>query len=139
MRTVVGFQPSQSARPPQTPAMTESRRERCRAIVFSSTPCYVGFAAAVLPLPGPYARTALSRSGASTASSRHDGSMAKIERRLPQNAPGEFYVDSSCIDCETCMIVAPETFDESATDQAFVHRQPEGPEEERRAYMALVS
>jgi ferredoxin len=28
--------------------------------------------------------------------------MPNLEDRLPQNAPGRFYVDSSCIDCDLC-------------------------------------
>ena len=65
--------------------------------------------------------------------------MASIGRRLPENVPGEFYVDDSCIDCETCMIVAPEVFAESERPQACVHRQPEGDDGRRRALMALVA
>ena len=33
--------------------------------------------------------------------------MARLANRLPDNVPGEFYVDSSCIDCDTCRQVAP--------------------------------
>ena len=28
--------------------------------------------------------------------------MAQINERLPQNAPCEFFVDESCIDCDAC-------------------------------------
>src|SRR5260221_14629289 len=65
--------------------------------------------------------------------------MAQIGRRLPENAPGEFYVDDSCIDCETCMIVAPEVFAESERDLAYVHRQPGSDALHHRAMMALVA
>lgn len=37
--------------------------------------------------------------------------MAALAKRLASNAPGEFYVDSSCIDCGTCRWVAPASFD----------------------------
>jgi len=64
--------------------------------------------------------------------------MAHPSRRLSHNALGDFYVDSSCIDCDTCRWMAPETFTERE-DQASVHHQPETEEAHRRALMALVS
>ncbi len=64
--------------------------------------------------------------------------MANRSKRLPHNAPGDFYVDSSCIDCDTCRWMAPETFADRE-DQASVHRQPGSEAERRRALMALVS
>jgi ferredoxin len=33
--------------------------------------------------------------------------MANILDRLPQNAPGRFYVDSTCTDCGLCPSTAP--------------------------------
>lgn len=65
--------------------------------------------------------------------------MARLSDRLPQNVPGEFYVDSTCIDCETCMIVAPGTFAESSDSMSYVHTQPGTPEATHRALMALVA
>lgn len=64
--------------------------------------------------------------------------MAKRSLRLPGNAPGDFYVDSTCIDCDTCRWMAPETFVEEA-EQSVVARQPQGEEELARAMTALVS
>jgi glyoxylase-like metal-dependent hydrolase (beta-lactamase superfamily II)/ferredoxin len=64
--------------------------------------------------------------------------MARYAERLRDNAPGEFYVDRSCIDCDTCRRVAPEVF-AAAESYSYVRRQPEGPEERRRALMALVA
>lgn len=65
--------------------------------------------------------------------------MAKLEDRLPDNAPGDFYVDGSCIDCDTCRQIAPAVFAQSAGEQSFVHHQPGGAEERRRASMALIA
>jgi glyoxylase-like metal-dependent hydrolase (beta-lactamase superfamily II)/ferredoxin len=66
--------------------------------------------------------------------------MAKLARRLPENAAGDFYVDDTCIDCDTCRMVAPAIFARSQTsERSFVTRQPEGVEERRRALMALVA
>ena len=66
--------------------------------------------------------------------------MARLEDRLPGNAPGDYFVDSSCIDCDTCRFVAPSVFTRSpAHDQSIVHLQPRTPEDRRRAAMALVA
>jgi glyoxylase-like metal-dependent hydrolase (beta-lactamase superfamily II)/ferredoxin len=64
--------------------------------------------------------------------------MAQVALRLPQNVSGDFFVDSSCIDCDACRQIAPETFAERY-DQSFVHRQPLTPEQDQRALMALVA
>jgi glyoxylase-like metal-dependent hydrolase (beta-lactamase superfamily II)/ferredoxin len=64
--------------------------------------------------------------------------MAQLQRRLPDNVPGDFYVDSTCIDCDTCRQVAPATFSASQ-DHSFVSRQPATEAERLRAAMALVA
>ncbi len=64
--------------------------------------------------------------------------MARQSNRLSENAPGEFFVDDSCIDCDTCRQIAPEVFG-SAAGTARVATQPSSPAAERRALMALVS
>jgi glyoxylase-like metal-dependent hydrolase (beta-lactamase superfamily II)/ferredoxin len=64
--------------------------------------------------------------------------MASLADRLPDNAPGDFYVDSTCIDCDTCRRIAPETF-EQGDGHSYVHAQPGGEAGRRRALMALVA
>jgi len=64
--------------------------------------------------------------------------MALVERRLPQNVPGEFFVDDTCIDCDACRQIAPETFHDHG-DQSSVYHQPNGATETKRALMALVA
>ncbi len=64
--------------------------------------------------------------------------MAKLSERLPDNVPGEFYVDRSCIDCDTCTRIAPGLF-AAAEDHSFVARQPAGEPERLRALMAQVA
>jgi glyoxylase-like metal-dependent hydrolase (beta-lactamase superfamily II)/ferredoxin len=64
--------------------------------------------------------------------------MARLAARIAENVPGEFYVDDSCIDCDTCRTLAPQVFGD-APGQACVAAQPTSPESERRALMALVS
>ncbi len=64
--------------------------------------------------------------------------MATPSRRRQQNVAGDLYVDDTCIDCDTCRWMAPETFDR-AGEQSRVSRQPQTPEEMQRALMALVA
>lgn len=63
--------------------------------------------------------------------------MADPARRHPENAPGAWFVDQSCIDCGMCRVVDPDTYDDGS-DQAIVARQP-GPDGALRAGMALLS
>lgn len=64
--------------------------------------------------------------------------MAVLARRLPANVAGEFFVDSTCIDCGTCRQVAPGSFAEGP-DASYVYRQPDDDAGVRRAAMALVA
>ena len=64
--------------------------------------------------------------------------VANLQQRLPENVPGDFFVDSTCIDCETCSELAPAIFRDHG-DQCSVHHQPETAEEIRLAMMALVA
>ncbi len=65
--------------------------------------------------------------------------MARLADRVAENAPGEFFVDDSCIACDTCRRIAPATFGGGEDDRSFVQRQPEGAAEARRALMAIVA
>jgi glyoxylase-like metal-dependent hydrolase (beta-lactamase superfamily II)/ferredoxin len=64
--------------------------------------------------------------------------MADLRKRLEGNAAGDFYVDSSCIDCDLCRQIAPGIF-RDAGNASIVHHQPAGAAECRRAEMALVT
>lgn len=64
--------------------------------------------------------------------------MARRADAHPDNTPGPFFVDRTCIDCGTCYQFAPATFSDGG-DHARVHCQPEAPEERLRAAMALVA
>jgi glyoxylase-like metal-dependent hydrolase (beta-lactamase superfamily II)/ferredoxin len=66
--------------------------------------------------------------------------MARLAQRVASNAAGDFYVDASCIDCETCRATAPSVFGRDARlGQSVVREQPRSADEERRALMALVA
>lgn len=64
--------------------------------------------------------------------------MANINRRRTENISGNFYVDSSCIDCDTCRWMAPEVFGQ-AGEQSAVYQQPTNDTAERRSLAALLS
>ncbi len=64
--------------------------------------------------------------------------MANLQQRLPENVAGDFFVDATCINCDTCSELAPSIFRDHG-DQCSVHHQPEGDVETRLAMMALVA
>ena len=45
--------------------------------------------------------------------------MANPRKRVPENVPGDFFVDSTCIDCDACRQIAPSVFGEAA-ETSFV-------------------
>ena len=64
--------------------------------------------------------------------------MANLQQRLPENVPGDFFVDSTCIDCDTCSQLAPAIFRDHG-EQCSVHHQPQTDNEPKIALMALVA
>jgi glyoxylase-like metal-dependent hydrolase (beta-lactamase superfamily II)/ferredoxin len=66
--------------------------------------------------------------------------MARRADRLAGNVEGEWFVDASCIDCDLCRQIAPETFARSDEEErSIVARQPAANGQRRRAAMALVA
>jgi glyoxylase-like metal-dependent hydrolase (beta-lactamase superfamily II)/ferredoxin len=64
--------------------------------------------------------------------------MADKNKRLASNVGNNFFVDSTCINCDTCRQLAPTTFIEQ-DDLSSVYRQPKHHEELHAAYQALVA
>lgn len=64
--------------------------------------------------------------------------MADIRKSVKGNAAGEFFVDTTCIDCDTCRQLAPATFGDDG-EHAFVRAQPVDATERRAALRALVA
>ncbi|MBD2292563.1 MBL fold metallo-hydrolase [Anabaena sphaerica FACHB-251] len=64
--------------------------------------------------------------------------MAKLSLRRPQNVNGDFYVDTTCIDCDTCRWMASEVFSRSG-EQSAVYHQPTNDTERLAALQALLS
>ncbi len=64
--------------------------------------------------------------------------MADTENKYAQNAPGPFYVDDQCIECDLCRETAPANFarwDDGG--HSYVYKQPDTPEEEALCREAL--
>ena len=64
--------------------------------------------------------------------------MANPKKRVPENVPGDFFVDSTCINCDTCRQIAPRVFSEAAST-SFVKAQPTAGADRRVALRALLS
>jgi glyoxylase-like metal-dependent hydrolase (beta-lactamase superfamily II)/ferredoxin len=65
--------------------------------------------------------------------------VARAERSVAGNAPGDLFVDDSCIACDTCRRFAPDVFGGGEDDPSFVRSQPFDAVSRRRALRALVS
>lgn len=64
--------------------------------------------------------------------------MADQTKRLDTNTAGNFYVDSTCINCDTCRQLAPGSFKETGEYSAVVN-QPEVEGQIHQAYQALLA
>lgn len=64
--------------------------------------------------------------------------MADRNNVPPENVPGRWYIDGSCIDCNLCVRSAPETFRRNDTEgRSFVWKQPATEAEEEKARGAM--
>lgn len=64
--------------------------------------------------------------------------MADAQKRLDSNVAGNFYVDATCINCDTCRQLAPAIFEEVG-DFSAVTQQPTAVGQLHQAYQALLS
>src|SRR6266540_828503 len=64
--------------------------------------------------------------------------MANPKERVPENVAGDFFVDSTCINCDACRQIAPAVFAE-ATETCFVKAQPVSSADRRNALQALLA
>lgn len=64
--------------------------------------------------------------------------MANSAKRVAENVPGDFFVDSTCIDCDACRQIAPAIFAEARTT-SYVKWQPESAIDRRQAVRALLA
>jgi ferredoxin len=64
--------------------------------------------------------------------------MAEKTQKVPENVPGRFYVDVTCIDCDLCRETAPANFIRQDEDgHSYVIRQPRDAAEEAACLAAL--
>jgi glyoxylase-like metal-dependent hydrolase (beta-lactamase superfamily II)/ferredoxin len=64
--------------------------------------------------------------------------MADRNKRLDSNVPGNFFVDATCINCDTCRQLGPGTFEEIGRYSAVSHQPVDGAEI-HQAYQALLA
>ncbi|MBY0528438.1 MAG: MBL fold metallo-hydrolase [Gemmataceae bacterium] len=64
--------------------------------------------------------------------------MANPKKRVSENVPGDFFVDSTCIDCDACRQIAPTVFGQAA-ETSCVHTQPASSVDRRNALQALLA
>jgi glyoxylase-like metal-dependent hydrolase (beta-lactamase superfamily II)/ferredoxin len=64
--------------------------------------------------------------------------MANPRKGVTENVPGDFFVDSTCINCDACRQIAPTVFGETA-ENSFVKAQPTSSTDRRKAVQALLS
>lgn len=64
--------------------------------------------------------------------------MAQKQLKRLENVEGDLFVDSSCIDCDTCRWLAPDSF-KAINGQSAVFKQPVTQEEKTKALQALIS
>jgi len=64
----------------------------------------------------------------------------KMRDKVAESAPGRYYVDTQCIDCDVCRVTAPANFQrEEQKGYSYVFRQPASPDEEARCQEAMDS
>ena len=64
--------------------------------------------------------------------------MADLNDKYPENIPGRYFVDRTCIACDACCIAAPDHFAMDNDDgHAYVNKQPSTPEEEELCKEAM--
>src|SRR5262249_54483668 len=64
--------------------------------------------------------------------------MAMQSLRHPDNVKGDFFVDTTCIDCDLCRQIAPQTFRDIGSTSVVFH-QPDTPDQELQALKAWVT
>ncbi|MBC1238560.1 MBL fold metallo-hydrolase [Nostoc sp. 2RC] len=64
--------------------------------------------------------------------------MAHLNQRRSQNVNGDFYVDTTCIDCDTCRWMTPEVFSR-IDEQSAVYHQPTNEAQRLAALEALLA
>ncbi|EMY62728.1 ferredoxin [Leptospira terpstrae] len=65
--------------------------------------------------------------------------MADKSIKQPENVPGKYYVDQTCVPCNDCIKEAPNLLQYSADEShIFVKKQPTNQNEEKQAKAAMA-
>jgi ferredoxin len=65
---------------------------------------------------------------------------ASVQNKFPDNAPGAYYVDSSCYDCGLCVDINPKVFTRNRQKSySFVALQPQDPKDISLTEDALIT
>src|SRR3954451_10792201 len=64
--------------------------------------------------------------------------MARLDQAHPANHVGDWFVDTRCIDCDTCRLLAPDLFGDAGA-QSVVIGQPTSDVDVRRAWSAALA
>ncbi len=66
--------------------------------------------------------------------------MADFTSKQPENVPGVFFVDTTCIACDTCVGMAPDHFRLTPKQShAFVYHQPVSADQKTRCEEAALA
>ncbi len=65
--------------------------------------------------------------------------MARLADRHPDNAPGDWYVDTRCVACDVAPQHAPDLITSTDNGQSIVTRQPTSPDEEMALWRAALA
>ena len=64
--------------------------------------------------------------------------MADPTDKVAESAPGKYFVDATCIDCDACREMAPDNFSRSEDEgYSYVSKQPETEDEEEQCKDAM--
>jgi len=64
--------------------------------------------------------------------------MANLNKRIPDNTEGNYFVDSTCINCDVCRKIAPNHYGDNG-NYSFVSKQPEEETEKLLVQQALLA
>jgi ferredoxin len=99
-----------------------------------------GWARAALPTTSEGKKAFETRGGELLSPTRYlPRTMADAANKYSQNAPGAYYVDDQCIDCDLCRETAPANFKrDDDGGHSYLYKQPESDEERNLCEEALT-
>ena len=66
--------------------------------------------------------------------------MPDSKTRQPENVPGNYYVETTCIDCDVCRDIAPDNFiRQDKVGYSYVYQQPKNEQQSSLCEEALVA